>query len=95
MPSVRVFVYTNDRLNDIGIETKEKMVIDESTKKSFLLLFYSTSRVKNWLKLDITSPSSMTAFARPSLLDNRYAVIAETSAYTYDDDLVDYAEFLR
>lgn len=37
----------------------------------------------------------MTAFARPSLLDNRYAVIAETSAYTYDDDLVDYAEFLR
>ncbi|CAF1020678.1 unnamed protein product [Rotaria sp. Silwood1] len=38
----------------------------------------------------------MTAFARPSLLDNRYAVIAETSAYTYDDDdLVNYAEFLR
>lgn len=37
----------------------------------------------------------MTAFDRPSLLDNRYAVIAETSAYTYDDDLVDYAEFLR
>jgi hypothetical protein len=38
----------------------------------------------------------MTAFARPSLLDNRYAVIAETSAYTYDDDdLVNYAEFLQ
>ncbi|CAF2848226.1 unnamed protein product [Rotaria sp. Silwood2] len=38
----------------------------------------------------------MTAFARPSLLDNRYAVIAETSTYTYDDDdLVNYAEFLR
>ncbi|CAF1582502.1 unnamed protein product [Rotaria magnacalcarata] len=38
----------------------------------------------------------MTAFARPSLLDNRYAAIAETSAYTYDDDdLVNYAEFLR
>lgn len=38
----------------------------------------------------------MTAFARPSLLDNRYAVIAETSIYTYDDDdLVNYAEFLR
>ncbi|CAF4230608.1 unnamed protein product, partial [Rotaria magnacalcarata] len=35
-------------------------------------------------------------FARPSLLDNRYAAIAETSAYTYDDDdLVNYAEFLR
>ncbi len=37
----------------------------------------------------------MTAFTRPSLLDNRYAVIAETSVYTYDDDLVNYAEFLR
>jgi hypothetical protein len=38
----------------------------------------------------------MTAFARPSLLDNRYAAIAETSVYTYDDDdLVNYAEFLQ
>ncbi|CAF0822646.1 unnamed protein product [Didymodactylos carnosus] len=38
----------------------------------------------------------MTTFARPSLLDNRYAAIAETSAYTYDDDdLVNYADFLR
>jgi hypothetical protein len=38
----------------------------------------------------------MTAFARPSLINDRYAVIAETSAYTYDDDdLVNYAEFLQ
>jgi hypothetical protein len=38
----------------------------------------------------------MTTFARPSLLDNRYDVIAETSAFTYDDDdLVNYADFLR
>ncbi|CAF0981483.1 unnamed protein product [Didymodactylos carnosus] len=37
----------------------------------------------------------MTTFARPSLLDNRYAAIAETSAYTYDDDLVNYADFLK
>jgi hypothetical protein len=30
------------------------------------------------------------------LLGNRYTVIAETSAYTYDDDdLVNYADFLR
>ncbi|CAF3938646.1 unnamed protein product, partial [Rotaria sp. Silwood1] len=38
----------------------------------------------------------MTTFARPSLLDNRYAAIAETSVFTYDDDdLVNYADFLR
>ncbi|CAF4274674.1 unnamed protein product, partial [Rotaria sp. Silwood2] len=38
----------------------------------------------------------MTTFARPSLLDNRYADIAETSIFTYDDnDLVNYADFLR
>lgn len=38
----------------------------------------------------------MTTFARPSLLDNRYSEIAETSAFTYDDDdLVNYADFLR
>lgn len=42
MPSVCVFVYTNDRMNDIGIETMEKMVIEDSTKKSFFLLFSST-----------------------------------------------------
>jgi hypothetical protein len=38
----------------------------------------------------------MTAFARPNLLDQRYSDIAETSAFTYDDDnLVNYADFLR
>ncbi|CAF1224605.1 unnamed protein product [Rotaria sordida] len=38
----------------------------------------------------------MTTFAPPSLLDNRYAAIAETSVFTYDDDdLVNYADFLR
>ncbi|CAF4475099.1 unnamed protein product [Rotaria magnacalcarata] len=38
----------------------------------------------------------MTTFARPSLLDNRYSDIAETSVFTYDDDdLVNYADFLR
>lgn len=38
----------------------------------------------------------MTSFDRPSLLNSRYAEIAQTSAYTYDDDnLVDYAEFLK
>ncbi|UJR21744.1 hypothetical protein I4U23_024819 [Adineta vaga] len=38
----------------------------------------------------------MTKFAHPSILDSRYAEIAETSAFTYDDDdLVNYADFLR
>ena len=38
----------------------------------------------------------MTAFARPSLIHDRYAVIAETSVYTYDDDdLVNYGQFLQ
>ncbi|CAF1682823.1 unnamed protein product, partial [Adineta ricciae] len=38
----------------------------------------------------------MTAFARPSLIHDRYAEIAQTSVYTYDDDdLVNYAEFLQ
>ncbi|CAF1161642.1 unnamed protein product [Adineta steineri] len=37
----------------------------------------------------------MTTFAHHSLLDSRYAAIAETSVYTYDDDLVNYAEFLK
>ena len=38
----------------------------------------------------------MTSFARPSLLDNRFGEIAQTSVYTYDDDdLVNYAEFLK
>ncbi|CAF1305255.1 unnamed protein product [Adineta steineri] len=37
----------------------------------------------------------MTAFARPSLINDRYSVIAETSVYTYDDDLVNYGEFLQ
>ncbi|CAF0987488.1 unnamed protein product [Adineta ricciae] len=37
----------------------------------------------------------MTKFAHPSSLETRYAAIAESSVYTYDDDLVNYADFLR
>jgi hypothetical protein len=35
MPSVRVFVYTLNRMNDIGIETIQKMVIETPQKKRF------------------------------------------------------------
>jgi hypothetical protein len=33
MPSVCDSIYTTDRLNDIGIETIKKMVIENSTKE--------------------------------------------------------------
>jgi len=85
MPSVcsRVTVFLFFKTNHIGIETSMERNVGGCSR--------------HWSKqINRVKQTNMTAFARPSLLDNRYADIAETSVFTYDDDdLVNYADFLR